>query len=44
MESEKAREKTAAMMFYESLQKSKAETMTLQRTMVILLLVEVLGR
>ncbi|KAI4220568.1 MAG: hypothetical protein L6R36_007529 [Xanthoria steineri] len=33
MESERAREKTAAMMFYESLQKSKAGMMTLQRTM-----------
>lgn len=40
MESERAREKTAAMMFYESLQKSKAGMMTLQRTMVRLLFIK----
>ena len=44
MESERAREKAAAVMFYENWQTSKAEMMTLQRTMARLLLVEVLGR
>lgn len=43
VESERAREKTSAMMFYQSLQTSKAEMTTLQRTMVALFLIEVLG-